>query len=184
MAETVIGGIKRASGWSIVLGVLIVLLGIIALMAPLATGVVAVYILAWSAIFAGIAQIAYAFHAHSGGRIALEVILGLVYIAVGLYILTHPLASLLTLTLMLGILLLGYGIVAIILAFQMRPSKVWGWVLFEAVVTTLFGVLVIAHWPINSVFLVGTLVGVSIIFRGVSRIMVSQQIRSTASALA
>jgi uncharacterized membrane protein HdeD (DUF308 family) len=66
----------------------------------------------------------------------------------------------------------------------MRPSKVWGWVLFEAVVTTLFGVLVIAHWPINSVFLVGTLVGVSIIFRGVTRIMVSQQIRSTASALA
>ena len=58
MAETVLGGIKRASGWSIFLGVLIVLLGIVALMAPLATGVVAVYILAWSAIFAGGAQIA------------------------------------------------------------------------------------------------------------------------------
>jgi uncharacterized membrane protein HdeD (DUF308 family) len=184
MAETVLGGIKRASGWSIVLGVLIVLVGIIALMAPLATGVVAVYILAWSVIFAGVAQIAYAFQAHSGGRIALEVILGLVYIAAGIYILRNPLASLLTLTLLLGILLLGYAVVALILAFQMRPSKGWGWVLFEAVVTAIFGLMVIAHWPINSVFLIGTLVGVSIVFRGVSRIMVSQQIRSTASALA
>ena len=65
MTETVLDGIKRASGWSIALGVLIIVLGFVALMAPLATGVVAMYILAWTTIFGGIAQIIYAFGTHA-----------------------------------------------------------------------------------------------------------------------
>jgi len=83
MADSIVGGIKRASGWSIALGVLIILLGIIAMMAPMASGVVAVAILGWTAIFGGIAQIVFAFHAHSGGRKILEIILGVVYLVAG-----------------------------------------------------------------------------------------------------
>ena len=63
---------------------------------PLATGVIAVYILAWTAIFGGIAQIIYAFQAHSGGRTFLELILGVVYLIAGFYLVSHPLAGLLT----------------------------------------------------------------------------------------
>ncbi|MGC1421766.1 MAG: DUF308 domain-containing protein [Terracidiphilus sp.] len=184
MTDTIIGGIKRASGWSIVLGVLIILLGIIAMMAPLATGVIAVYILAWTAIFGGIAQIIYAFQAHSGGRTFLELILGVVYLIAGFYLVSHPLAGLLTLTLILGLLLVGYGIVALILAFQMRPAKGWGWVLFDAVVTVLLGCMIVAHWPINSVWIIGTLFGISILFRGITRLMISLALRRVASSVA
>ena len=184
MTEAILGGIKRASGWSIVLGVLIILLGIVAMMAPLATGVVAVYILAWTAIFGGVAQIVYAFHAHSGGRIALEVILGVVYLAAGIYLVSNPLAGLLTLTLLLGVMLLGYGVVAVVLAFQMRPSKGWGWMLFDAAVTVILGLMIIAHWPINSVWVIGTLFGISILFRGITRLMISLAVRRVASAVA
>ncbi len=110
MTDPIVSGIKRASAWSIVLGVvLIIVLGIVAMMAPLATGIVAVSILAWTAVIGGVAQIIYAFRAHTGGRTALEVILGLVYSIAGFYIMWHPLAGLLTLTLLLGFLLVGYA---------------------------------------------------------------------------
>ena len=77
MTESILGGIKRDTGWSIVLGVLIIVLGIVAMMAPLVAGVVAVYIIAWSAIFGGVAQVVYAIRTHEGGHAFLEVMLGL-----------------------------------------------------------------------------------------------------------
>lgn len=74
--------------------------------------------------------------------------------------------------------------VAVILAFHMRPLKGWGWVPFDAVVTVLLGLMIIAPWPINSVWLIGTLFGISILFRGITRLIVSlglQQVTSVVS---
>ena len=183
MTETILGGIKRASGWSIALGVLIILLGIVAMMAPLASGVVVVSILAWTAIFGGVAQIIYAFQAHSGGRILLEVLLGVVYLAAGIYLVSHPLAGLMGMTLLLGCMLVGYGILAVALAFQMRPLQGWGWVLFDAIVTAILGLMIIGHWPSNSVWIIGTLFGLSILFSGITRLMVSWGVRNVTEAV-
>jgi hypothetical protein len=96
---------------------------------------------------------------------------------------SNPLSGLLTLTLLLGLLLLGYGIIGGILAFQMRPVKGWGWALFDAAVNLLIGLMVMSHWPINSVWLVGTLFGISILFRGITRRAESDPSGSTAAPI-
>ncbi|MGA3317656.1 MAG: DUF308 domain-containing protein [Candidatus Korobacteraceae bacterium] len=180
MTESILGGIKRDTGWSIVLGVLIIVLGIVAMMAPLVAGVVAVYIIAWSAIFGGVAQVVYAIRTHEGGHTFLEVILGLVYIVAGFFLLGHPLGGLLALTLLLGSLLVVYGIFALVLAFHLRPLKPWGWILFDAIITILLGVMIWAHWPVNAEWVVGTLFGISIFFSGITRLMVSMGVRRLA----
>jgi len=182
MAETVVGDIKRASGWSMALGVLMILAGVFAIFAPVIPGVVIVYIIAWTAIFNGGAQIVYGFRAASGGRRLLEVLLGVLYVVAGLFILTHPLGGLLALTLLIASFLLVYGVIAVVLAFQIRPISGWGWILFDAIVTILLGCLIWAHWPINSEWLVGTLVGISFIASGVSRLMLSSAVRNLASS--
>jgi len=182
MTETVLGDIKRASGWSIALGVLMILAGVFAICAPLIPGVVVVYIVAWTAIFNGGAQIVYGFRAASGGRLVLEVLLGLLYIVAGVYILMHPLGGLLALTLLIASFLLVYGVIAVVLAFQMRPIPGWGWILFDAIVTILLGCLIWARWPVNSEWVVGTLVGISFIASGVSRLMLSSALRNLASS--
>jgi uncharacterized membrane protein HdeD (DUF308 family) len=184
MAETVLDNVKRASGWSIVLGILMILAGMLAILAPLIAGVVIVYVVAWTAIFNGGAQIVYGFRAHSGGRMALEILLGLLYIAAGIFILLHPAGGLLALTLIIACFLLVYGVFALVLAFQMRPLPGWGWVLFDAIVTILLGGLVWAHWPINSEWVVGTLVGISFIVSGVSRLMLSMAVRKLTTSTA
>ncbi len=184
MADTVLDTVKRASGWSIVLGILMIVAGMIAIASPMFAGVLIVYVVAWTAIFNGGAQIVYAFRVHGGGKMILELLLGLLYIVAGVFILLHPAGGLLALTLVIACFLLVYGIFALVLAFQLRPHAGWGWVLFDAIITILLGLMIWAHWPINSEWVVGTLIGVSFIVSGVSRLMLSLAVRSVSSKLA
>ncbi len=182
MAETILGGVKRVSGWSIALGVLMIVLGIIAMLSPWEFGIVIALVVGWCAIFNGVAQIIYGFRTHSGGRSVLEVVLGLIYIVAGIYLLMHPVGGLLVLTIFLASFLIVYGIFALVLAFQMRPLRGWGWVLFDAIITILLGVLIWAHWPWNAEWVIGTLFGISILVSGATRLMVSLAIRRMAAA--
>jgi uncharacterized membrane protein HdeD (DUF308 family) len=184
MAGPIVTGIKRASGWSIALGVLMIITGIIAMLAPWEFGIVIALIIGWMAIFNGVAQIIYGIRTQSGGRMVLEVILGLIYIVAGIYLLMHPVGGLLVLTIFLASFLIVYGIFALVLAFQMRPLQGWGWVLFDAIVTILLGILIWAHWPVNAEWVVGTLFGISILVSGVTRLMVSMAVRRIAGAAA
>ncbi len=178
MAEALLGGIKRASGWSIALGVLMIIAGIIAMLAPWEAGLVITLVVGWCAIFNGFAQIIFGFRTHGGWHVVLEVILGIIYIIAGIYLLMHPGAGLLALTLILASFLLVYGIFALVLAFRMKPHRGWGWVLFDAIITILLGILIWAHWPFNSAWVVGTLFGISIFISGITRLMMSLAIRS------
>ena len=184
MAETLPDVVKRASGWSIALAILMILAGIIAIAAPAMAGVVIVYVVAWTAIFDGGFQIVYAFRAQTGGRMILELILGLLYVVAGVYILMHPTRGLLALTLVIACFLVVYGVFALVLAFQMRPISGWGWVLFDAIVTILLGILIWAHWPYNSEWVIGTLVGISFIVSGVSRLMLSMAVKRLTTKVA
>ncbi len=69
MAEAVLSGIKRASGWSIVLGILMIIAGIIAMLAPWESGLVITLVVGWSAIFNGVAQIIFGFRTHGGWHV-------------------------------------------------------------------------------------------------------------------
>jgi uncharacterized membrane protein HdeD (DUF308 family) len=184
MAEAVLDGIKKVSGWSVVLGILMIIAGIIAMFAPWEAGLVITLVVGWCAIFNGFAQIVFGFRTHGGWHVLLEVILGIIYIIAGIYLLMHPRAGLLALTLLLASFLLVYGIFALILAFRMKPHHGWGWVLFDAIVTLLLGILIWAHWPFNSAWVVGTLFGISIFISGITRLMVSLAIRGVAKAAA
>src|SRR5271167_112265 len=183
MAGPIATGIKRASGWSIGLGVLMIILGIIAMLAPWEFGIVIALVIGWMAIFNGVAQIIYGIRTHSGGRTVLEVILGLIYIVAGIYLLMHPVPGLLVITIFLASFLIVYGILALVLAFHMRPLPGWGWVLFDAIITILLGVLIWAHWPSSSDWVVGTLFGISIFVSGVTRLMMSLAIRRPVAAV-
>jgi len=184
MAETLPDVVKRASGWSLALAILMIVAGMIAIAAPLIAGVVIVYVVAWTAIFDGVFQIVYAFRAQSGGRTILELLLGLLYIVAGVFILMHPKGGLLALTLVIACFLLVYGVFALVLAFQMKPLSGWGWVLFDAIVTILLGILIWVHWPANSEWVVGTLIGISFIVSGVSRLMLSLAVKRVATKVA
>jgi uncharacterized membrane protein HdeD (DUF308 family) len=176
--------LKGGTTASLILGVLLIILGFVAILAPWEAGIAIVLIVGWTIIFSGGALVFYAIRTHSGGRAILEAILGLIYIAAGIYILMHPLGGLLALTLLLASFFLIYGIIALVLAFRMRPHRGWGWVLLDAIVTILLGLLIYIHWPANTEWVVGTLVGLSILISGFTRVMVSLAFRKLATTTA
>jgi len=183
MAEAVAGSLKRGTAWSIALAILMIIVGVLAMLEPGIYGLFITYVVGWAAIFNGVVQIIYGVRTHGGWHVLLEVILGIIYIIAGIYLLMHPGAGLLALTIVIASFLLVYGIFALVLAFRIKPRTGWGWVLFDAIITILLGLLIWAHWPWNSGWVVGTLFGISIFVSGITRLMVSLALRSTANAL-
>jgi uncharacterized membrane protein HdeD (DUF308 family) len=159
-----------------------IIAGIIAMLSPWEAGLVITIVVGWSAIFNGVAQIIFGFRTHGSWHVILEFILGIIYIIAGIYLLMHPVGGLLALTLILAWFLFIYGVFALVLAFQMKPRGGWGWVLFDGIITILLGVLILAHWPINSDWIVGTLFGISIFISGITRLMMSLALRRIGAA--
>jgi uncharacterized membrane protein HdeD (DUF308 family) len=176
-------GIKKRSTWSIFMGVLTALLGVFLIAYPLAAATITTLLLGWVLIFVGIAQFVFALHSQTVGNFFLKVFLGLLYGIAGVALAFFPLAGVAALTVILGSLLVVYGIGAAVAAFEMRPVDGWGWFLFDGVATFLVGILILAKWPSSSLWAIGTLVGVAVLMGGISRIMIAAKIRSGAGSV-
>jgi uncharacterized membrane protein HdeD (DUF308 family) len=176
-AETTIGGVRKASGWSMVWGILMFICGILAICLPLASSIGIVIVLAWLILFAGIAHLFFAFQSHSIGAVLWQVLLAIVYGIAGVYMLMNPLLGVLSLTLVLAVFFLFEGILEIVLYFRIRRVPFAGWVLFDGIITLILGVLIWMQWPSSAVWTIGTLVGISLIFSGISRFMLSFAVR-------
>jgi uncharacterized membrane protein HdeD (DUF308 family) len=124
-------------------------------------------------ISAGGAKVAYAFQTRNQGGFVWKLLLSALYVATGVMLFVNPLTGVLTLTLLLGSFLLAEGTFELILAFRLRPQQNWTWVLTDGIITLVLGAMIFFQWPFNAPWLIGTLVGVSVLFTGVSRIMLS-----------
>jgi uncharacterized membrane protein HdeD (DUF308 family) len=172
--------IPRNSGWSIVWGVLLLICGILAIALPWASGIGVVIVVAWLIIFSAVWHLIYAFHTHSVGGFIWQLLLAIIYGIAGVVLLWNPLAGLVTLTLILGIFLLIESILEFALYFNVRRTVRAGWILFDAIVTLVLAILIWSQWPTSSVWVLGTLMGISLIFSGISRLMLSSAMRRRA----
>lgn len=178
-AQTVTDDIKKRSNWSILMGILTAVLGVFLIAYPLVTATITTVLLGWVLIFVGIAELVFALHSQSVGKFFLKVLLGVVYGIIGIALAFFPFHGLAALTAFVGTLLVIYGIVGLVGAFQLRPLQGWGWFLFDAIATLAIGLLILAKWPSSSVWAIGTLVGVAVLMGGISRTMIASRIRST-----
>jgi uncharacterized membrane protein HdeD (DUF308 family) len=175
--DPLLGSVRKASGWSTVWGVLMVICGLLAITLPLATSIGIVILLAWLILFAAVAHLIFAFHSHSVGGFLWKVLLAVLYGLAGFFLLANPIAGVAYLTLLLGAFLLVEGVIEIVLYFHIRKIAHAGWVLFDGIITLLLGFFIWAHWPSSSAWVIGTLVGISLIFSGISRFMLALAIR-------
>jgi len=183
-SETTVGSVRKASGWSMVWGVVMLICGILAIALPFATSVGIVILLAWLILFAGVCHLVFAFQSHSIGGFLWKVLLAIVYGFAGVYMLMHPLLGVISLTLLLAVFLLFEGVVEIVFYFNIRGAANAGWVLFDGIITLILGFLIWRRWPSSSVWVIGTLLGISLIFSGISRVMLSLAVRRVTSATA
>lgn len=164
---------KESVHWSIGLSVVLIVLGLAALMIPLAAGVAVNLAVAWLLLLGAFGHLFFAWHVRGAGGHIWETVVGLAYLSVGFFMLSHPLLGLLSLTLVLGCYLLVKGIAEIVLGLRLKSLAGSSWLLFDGALSVILGAFIYLQLPIAAEWLVGTYIGITILFSGVSRLMLS-----------
>jgi uncharacterized membrane protein HdeD (DUF308 family) len=169
--------VRHASTVSILWGALLVVLGAVAVASPFLAAVAVSVAVAWLIVLAGIVHLMLAFRAHGAGSMIWKALVGIAYLCFGGYLIVHPVAGVASLTLLLASLFLIEGILNIVLYVKMRPLHGSSWVLVDGIITLLLGAMIYTQWPSSSLWAIGTLVGISMIFSGVARVGMSMAAR-------
>jgi uncharacterized membrane protein HdeD (DUF308 family) len=164
--------VSTSLGWSIALSILLILAGLAAILLPPLMGLGVTLLLGWLLLLSGVTHLLFAWKAHTAGAVLWELLVSLIYLFTGSYLLLHPLAGLMSLTLILAIYLLLEGVLEIILAFQV-PRSGRPWMIFDGAVTLILAFMIWRSWPASTVWAIGILVGISMLFSGISRLMFS-----------
>jgi uncharacterized membrane protein HdeD (DUF308 family) len=177
LGQNLTSEVKSRAGWGIFMGVLTAILGVVLLAYPLATATIATVLLGCVLIIVGALELVQALRSHTVGSFFLRLLLGIVYGGCGFLLLMNPLWGVAVLTSVLGFMLIFESVFTAVLAFQTKPVSGWGWLLFDAGITLFLGILILAHWPSSAVWAIGTLVGVAVLIRGITRIALSMGLR-------
>lgn len=164
-------------------GVVVIVLGILAIAMPLLTGLALTVTLGVILFATGIAQMAYAFQSKSFGEGALRFVFSLLAILAGLSLFMQPGAGLATITVFLAAWFVVDGIWSLVAGFRWRPFSGWGWMVFSGVVSIVLGVMVYRQFPESTAWLVGLMVGIRLMFAGMTMIMMGSTSEAVIDAI-
>ena len=178
-----VGGMDALSakwGWFLLFGVVLLVLGTIAIAVPLVATVTVELLLGSVFLVAGVAQGVHAFHSRRWGGFLLRLLNGALGTIVGILLLANPLKGVLALTLLLAIFFVIAGVLKLVAAVQLRSMAHWGWVLLSGLVDVLLGGFIWLEWPGSAVWVLGLFAGISMIFNGWSVVMFALMARGAA----
>jgi uncharacterized membrane protein HdeD (DUF308 family) len=172
LVEDIIEPIRAVARTIFILGIVLVILGILSILAPWASGLAVQGIIGLLMIAGGITWIIFAFHAHGWGSGLWEALVGVLAVATGVLMLGHPVVGLQVLTLILSAYFIATGILKAVFAFKFNKLKSWGWILFNGIMSVILGVLIIYQWPFSGLWAIGVLFGVDLLCGGFSLIQI------------
>ncbi|RDJ24894.1 HdeD family acid-resistance protein [Bosea caraganae] len=171
--------LRRNWGWLLAAGIALIILGILGLGAVALLSVASAIWFGAMIFVGGIIMLVDAAR-HGGWKSRLmHVLIGLLYLALGIFTFLNPLAATLSLTLVAGIMLVAVGCLRTFVAFQTRPMKAWIWILISGLLSLALGVLILAQWPSSGLWVLGTFLAFELIVQGWASIALARAIRST-----
>lgn len=182
MVSDIRGEIKRASGWYIALGAVMILGGMFAVLRPLAAGYAFTVVVGWLLIFGGAMYLVNSFMARTGGGFFWRLLLSVLYVVAGIIMIMNPFEGLGALTIILAIVIGAGGIFRLFLASALKGVPGVGLLIFGGLVSIALSILILAKWPDSSAVALGVIVGVDFIFNGVSILGIALDARQLASA--
>ncbi|MEO6843005.1 MAG: HdeD family acid-resistance protein [Bradyrhizobium sp.] len=153
-------------------GILLVVLGLAAMIVPPLASLAVTIFLGWMFLVSGVAGLALTFWAKQMPGFWWSLISAALALAVGLILLARPVQGILTLTIVVGAYFLAEGVTSIMYALEHRRelSERWSWMLFAGLLDILIAVMIISGLPGSAGWAVGLLVGINLLFGGVSLI--------------
>ena len=166
------GELKRSWGWFLALGIVLIVLGTIALGSALVMTIASVFFVGWLLIVGGVMEAVHAFWRKRWAGFFLDLLTGILYFVVGWMMVTNPKESALLLTLIIAMFLVFEGVFRIVAALTARYPH-WGWVLFNGVISLLLGIMIWRQWPYSGLWVIGLFVGIEMLLNGWSLVMLS-----------
>src|SRR3954447_10353669 len=164
-------------------GILLVVLGLAAMIAPLLASFAFTIFLGWMFLISGGAGLAMTFWARLMPGFWWSLISAALGIGAGIVLLARPAQGVLTLTIVIGVYFLAEGVATIMYALEHRRelSERWSWMLLAGVLDILIAAMIIVGLPGSAEWAIGLLVGINLLFGGASLIGVALAARNAES---
>jgi uncharacterized membrane protein HdeD (DUF308 family) len=169
----VLGDLIHNWGWLLAQGILLVVLGTVGLGMTIWLTLATVFIFGVFLIIGGGIQIFQTLKCKGWESILWHALIAVLYVLAGLSIMADPLAASTLFTLLLAGALVGIGVMRLIMAFQLRGVKNWGWPLIGGIAAIVLGFMILARWPVSGFWVIGLFVAIEMILSGWSYIFIA-----------
>ncbi len=166
--------------WFAVLGAALIILGVIASVNLFTSSLVTIFYIGILMLIGGVAEIVHAVGVKEWRGFLFSLVSGLFYCAAGFFALYDPMRADAVFTLMLAIALIAAGVLRLVVGFASRQQKGWGWIAAAGAVTALLGVMILARWPFDSLWVLGLFLSVDLMIQGWSFVVVGFGLRALA----
>ena len=160
---------------SIVIGLLLVLTGITAILLPEITSLTLSYLIGWLLVISAVISAYHVVQSYNTQWIAWLKPFSLA--TIGTLLLLYPITGVAAVGLLLIIYFFFDGFGGIMLGIEFKPIKGWAWMLANGIVSFLLAAIFLIGWPFSTVWLVGLLVGISLLFDGIAMIIIGNSIK-------
>ena len=167
--------------WLSALGIGLMTLGVVAIGSAFFVSILTMVVFGVLLLIGGVALIISSFWAGKWSGFLLHVLIGILYLVVGILIVDSPLEAVAAITLVVAALLIVSGLFRIVAALGMRFHN-WGWQLLSGSVALLLGVMIYRQWPLSGLFVIGLFVGLEMIFYGLTWVLLGLDVRDAGKA--
>lgn len=152
--------------WFIIFGIVLIILGVIAIAFPFVTTIAAKIFLGWLFLIGGVVQIIHAFSAKGWSEVFFDLLMALLFIVGGAWLAFFPLTGIITLTIFLAAMFVIQGVIEIAMALRIRSHSGWVWMLLAGLVALAVGILILFDLPSSATWAIGLLVGINLLMTG------------------
>lgn len=164
-------------GWFVGLGIVLLVLGMLALAYVFVATLASVIFIGALMAVAGAGQLVHAWRIKQIHGFIFWSVSGVFYLGAGVFAMLYPVQGASLLTLLFGSMLIAVGALRTWLWFNNRGQRGWGWLGISGVLTLLVGILIAANWPGNSVWILGLLLAIDLLFQGWSALLLGLVLR-------
>lgn len=159
--------------WLLGLGVLFIILGTVGLgMAAMLT-IVSVLFFGWLLLIGGLFQLVQTFTLYGIKNKTLQMAVAILYAATGALIVFDPEGGAFALTALMAISFIAIGILRIFMAFLLKGSASWLWVLFGGIISAIFGIYIFSQWESTAILIIGLLIAIEMLVAGWTYVMLA-----------
>ena len=184
--STVSAAIHRHWGLFLLEGILLIVLGSLAVLVPAVASVAATIVFGWILLLSGVIGLITTLRARQAPGFGWSLLSAIIGIAAGLVLLAMPVQGTLSLTAVLIAFLFVEGVASILYAFEHRKGLTgrWSWMLASGIIDVLLALILMAGLPGTAVWALGLLIGINMIFGGWALVWMALHARSEAIATA